>query len=87
VASREDLRPIFFESRYNIGLCRMRYAQSQTGAERTATLKLAENDVVVTHKLYPSLGGPEWFEKFDALLKTIRKFQGDDNPKGLKDAN
>ena len=84
VASREEFRPVFFESRYNIAVCRMRLAQSQTGAERTETLKLAENDIVVTYKLYPSLGGPEWFEKYDALLKAIRKFQGNDNPQGLK---
>ncbi len=84
VASIEKFRSVFFESRYNIAVCRMRLAQSQKGDERAATLKMAENDIVVTFKLYPSLGGPEWFEKYDALLKAIRKFQGNDNPKGLK---
>jgi hypothetical protein len=84
VASNEKFRSVFFESRYNIAVCRMRLAQSQKGDERAATLKMAENDIVVTYKLYPSLGGPEWFEKYDALLKAIRKFQGNDNPKGLK---
>ena len=85
VASNEKFRSEFFESRYNIAVCRMRLAQTQKGDERAATLKMAENDIVVTYKLYPTLGGPEWFDKYDALLKAIRKFQGNDNPKGLKD--
>jgi tetratricopeptide (TPR) repeat protein len=84
VGSRDEFRPIFYEARYNIALCRMRLAQTQTGAERTETLKLAENDILVTYKLYPSLGGPDWFEKYDALLKAVRRFQGNDNPQGLK---
>lgn len=84
VASNKDFQDVFFESRYNIALCRMRLAQSQKGAERTKTLEMAENDIVVTHKLYPTLGGPEWFDKYDALLKSIQKFQGIENPKGLK---
>jgi tetratricopeptide (TPR) repeat protein len=83
VASREEFRPIFFEARYNIALCRVRLAQTQKGDEQSKTLEQAENDIVITHKLYPSLGGEEWFEKFDTLLKAIRKFQGDVNPQGL----
>ncbi len=86
VGSREEYRPILYEARYNIALCRMRIAQTQTGDERTETLRQAENDILVTHKLYPTLGGAEWFEKYDALLKAIRKFQGNDNPQGLKGA-
>lgn len=84
VASNKDFESVFFESRYNIALCRMRLAQSQKGGERTKTLEMAENDIVVTHKLYPTLGGAEWTDKFDALLKSIQKFQGIENPKGLK---
>ena len=84
VASNEKFRPVFFEARYNIALCRMRLAQSQTGDERKKTLEMAENDILVTHKLYPTLGGPEWIDKYDALLKSIRKFQGNENPEGLK---
>ncbi len=84
VGSGEKYRDILYEARYNIALCRMRIAQTQTGQERADTLKLAENDIVVTHKLYPTLGGAKWFEKFDALLKAIRKFQGNDNPNGLE---
>jgi len=84
VGSREDYRPIFYEDRYNIALCRMRLAQTQTGDERTKTLEQAENDIVLTHKLYPIPAGDEWFERFDSLLKAIRKFQGVDNPEGLK---
>ncbi len=84
VASREDLRPFFFEARYNIALCRVRLAQTQKGDEQSKTLEQAEKDIVIAHKLYPSLGGEEWFEKYDTLLKTIRKFQGNNNPQGLK---
>ncbi|MHB8900437.1 MAG: hypothetical protein ACYC6Y_16925, partial [Thermoguttaceae bacterium] len=84
VGSRDEYRPILYEARYNIALCRMRIAQTQTGQQRTESLAGAENDILITHRLYPSLGGPEWFDKFDALLKAIRKFQGKDNPPGLE---
>ena len=86
VAGNEKFRSVFYEARYNIALCRMRLAETQKGDEQKATLKMAENDILVTQKLYPTLGGPEWFDKYDALLKTIRKFQGIENPEGLKAA-
>ncbi len=86
VASVEKFRSVFFEARYNIALCRMRMAQTQSGEEQAKTLEKAANDIKITHKLYPSLGGEEWFDKFNALLKAIQKFQGVDNPQGLKGA-
>lgn len=86
VASVEKFQSVFFESRYNIALCRMRMAQTQSGEEQAKTLEKAANDINVTYKLYPSLGGEQWFDKFNALLKAIQKFQGVDNPQGLKGA-
>ena len=84
--SREEYRAIFHEARYNIALCRTRLAQAKTGAERAELLKQAELDITRTYQLYPKMGGPEWFEKYDALLKAIRKFRNQPNPKGLRDA-
>ncbi len=86
VASREEYRAIFHEARYNIALCRTRLAQAKTGTERAELLKQAELDITRTYQLYPKMGGPEWFEKYDALLKAIRKFRNQPNPKGLRDA-
>ncbi|MDI9444266.1 MAG: hypothetical protein QM844_08875 [Planctomycetota bacterium] len=86
VVSREEYRPIFHEARYNIALCRTRLAQVKTGGERAELLKQAELDITRTYQLYPKMGGPEWFEKYDALLKAIRKFRNQPNPKGLRDA-
>jgi hypothetical protein len=74
---------IFHEARYNMALCRLKLAQSQKGTERTATLKEAKTDVIRVYNSFPTMGGPEWFEKHDTLLKTIQRLLGE-APSGLK---
>lgn len=73
----------FHEARYNLAVCRMKLALTQSGTEKNETLKMAKLDITRVHQLYPTMGGPEWFEKYDTLLKTIQKLL-QEKPTGLK---
>ncbi|MBN2579328.1 MAG: hypothetical protein JXB10_10085 [Pirellulales bacterium] len=66
----------FFEARYHLARCRLDLARTQTGSQRKKTLNQAVGDVAVVFSLYPQLGGPSWFNKFDALLKEIQTTAG-----------
>lgn len=73
---------MFHEARYNLALCRYRYAMSLTGDDKTAMLQTAEKDITIVARLYPDLGGEPWRGKYDALLRTIQKALGQE-PTGL----
>ena len=82
-AGREDFREIFFESRYNLAVCRFEYAKrAQDAATRTKWLDLARQDVLFTYRLYPDLGGADWKPRFENLIKQIQQTRGD-RPIGL----
>ena len=83
VAPYEKYLSTFHEARYNLALCRLKYAQCQQGAEKEETLKMAEKDITSTHLLYPEMGGDEWKPKYDALLKNIQRLRGVKQPPGL----
>ncbi|MFM8578036.1 MAG: hypothetical protein ACKOCN_04445, partial [Planctomycetaceae bacterium] len=75
---------LFFESRLNLVRSRVARAEKTTAAaERQKLYELAENDVVLTAKLYPELGGAELKGQFDRLLKQVQKSLGRDQQKGL----
>ncbi len=86
VVSFDKYRSFFHEARYNLALCRLGLARSRSGEEKAKTLQQAEADITRTYQLYPKMGGPEWFPKYDALLKEIRKERGIRNPQGLKES-
>jgi hypothetical protein len=44
---------------------------------------MASNDVAITYRLYPDLGGDAFRAQFDALLKQIQKERGEASPRGL----
>jgi len=67
---------IFHEARYNLALCRLRWAQSASGKEKSDLLEQADKDIVVVQRLYPEMGGKEWYEKYDDLLRKIQKLRG-----------
>jgi hypothetical protein len=46
---------------------------------------MASNDIAITYKLYPELGGPAMYKQFDKLLKEIEKERGNASTKGLAD--
>jgi tetratricopeptide (TPR) repeat protein len=71
--AREGYRSTFHESRYNLALCRLLLARSQTNtAERRKYMDYAKRDITMTHSLYPDLGGPDWMAKYNDLLKRIQ---------------
>lgn len=74
---------MFFEARFNLAECRLKLADSQTGQAKKDALAQAEKDITIIYRLYPSMGGPEWFAKYDDLLKTVQKMRGE-KPEGLK---
>lgn len=78
VASLEQYRSIFHQSRYHLALCRFNLAQTQSGAQRTQSLEQAELDITRTRQLYPEMGGDEWYDQYDDLLKKIQKALGKD---------
>ena len=71
----------FFAARLNVAKCRMERAE--VGQDRDKLLEMAQNDVAVTYKLYPTLGGEASRKKFDRLLKEIQKKRGSSD-QGLK---
>ena len=64
---------VFHQARYNLAFCRRELALTKTGSEKTEMLKQAELDITRVFRLYPDMGGPEWFTKYDKLLITIQK--------------
>ena len=72
------------EARYNLALCRFKLAKRQPRADQAKTLEMAELDVTRTHLLWPTMGGEEWFDKYDSLLKDIQRARGQKRPPGLK---
>jgi cellulose synthase operon protein C len=77
----------FNEARYNLALCRLKYALSQAGDQRVAQLQRAEQDILVILRIRPSMGGPEWYDRYDALLKKIQGLLGvKESERGLKAA-
>jgi hypothetical protein len=83
VAPFDKYQDTFHEARYNLALCRMKRAQCLEGTEKEKTLKMAELDITRVHVLYPTMGGEEWYGKYDALLKAIQKLRGERRPAGL----
>ena len=77
-----DARGKFFSARLNVARCRLERAGIAT-QDRDKLLTMAFNDVAITYKLYPELGGKVMEKQFDKLLKEIEKAQGSPAPKGL----
>ena len=84
VARYEEHRDIYFEALYNKTVCRVEWAGTLPTDEKTAQYQRAEDDILRNHQLYPSLGGADWFRRFDRLLINIRQLQRDPNPSGLQ---
>ena len=76
VARNPNHSDIFHEARYNLALCRFKYALSRSGVQKAETLKRAQADILATERLFPKLGGPEWRTKYDSLLKAIQLEMG-----------
>jgi hypothetical protein len=78
-AGNPSFKDAFYEARYSLAECRYKYAMRQNDkAEQTKLLGEAKRDIVVTARLYKSLGGEKWEPKFDALLKNVQGRLGED---------
>lgn len=62
---------LYFEARYHVAKTRLLAAQIATGTERIKQLNSARRNVESMKRLYPNLGGPQWKQAFDELLKQI----------------
>ena len=82
IASKPALRDLFHEARYGVAECRFQYALQLAAAERAEALKQAEQDIVMTARLYPQLGGEQSKEKYNRLLQQIQQSMGK-RPTGL----
>jgi tetratricopeptide (TPR) repeat protein len=84
----QDSQPheeIFHDARYNLALCRFKYAQTKAGQERIDLLKQAQRDILVIRRLHPEMGGRQWYDRYNGLLKNIDKVLGE-REQGLKGA-
>jgi len=82
-ANKAEFRDQFFESRYNLALCRYNYAVSQADpTKKKENLTMARRDITNTVAFYPNLGD-KWQPNFDNLLKSIQKALGE-RPSGLQ---
>ena len=78
---------IFNEARYNLALCHLRYAESQSGQEQVKQLRQAEGDILVIQRIRPEMGGEKWYGQYDALLRKIQRRLGvKEDKQGLKAA-
>jgi tetratricopeptide (TPR) repeat protein len=63
----------FHEARLNMALARYRYGLAQQdAAKRAKILEAAKQDLWITYKLQPELGGQETAARYDRLLKQIQ---------------
>ena len=74
---------IFHKARYNMAVCQMQLALELGGQDKKDALEAAEKSIVRLQILYPEMGGPRWWKKYDNLLKKIEKLQ-EKRPVGLK---
>lgn len=71
----------FFDARLNVARCRFERAELP-GQDKDKLLEMAFNDVAITYKLYPGLGGDAMKKRFDKLLRQIQQARGGE-AKGL----
>ena len=68
----------FHQARYNLALCRYRWALAETDpAQKAERLKQARADIVRTVALYRNLGGAQQETLYDQLLREIQKSMGE----------
>ena len=68
-SSDPKYKDMFFKARYHVALCR--YLDGKT-TSNTAKMEKAVTDITKVHALYPAMGGPDHYKKFNSLLKLIQ---------------
>jgi len=77
-----DVRAKFFDARLAVVRCRLALLD-KPGQDKAKLLQMAANDVAITYRLYPDLGGDAFRAQFDAVLRRIQKERGEAAPRGL----
>jgi hypothetical protein len=72
----EQHRAIFHQARFHVASVRFELAMTQSGPPQAETLRKAELDITRVYRLYPDMGGPQWYHDYDVLLKKIQKARG-----------
>jgi tetratricopeptide (TPR) repeat protein len=68
----------FHEARYNLNLCLYQWALKETeAAAREKKLNQSKNDIQAIARLFPQMGGREWYNKYNDLYKKIQKALGE----------
>ena len=70
-----EARKKFFNARLNVAKCRLARAEA-SASDRQKLLEMAVNDIRITVRLYPELGGPSMMKQFEKILKEIQKLMG-----------
>ncbi|GIW95135.1 MAG: hypothetical protein KatS3mg110_3176 [Pirellulaceae bacterium] len=77
-AGHQEFQQVFFESRLALAECRFEYARSVKDAnQQKRYLEMAKQDIWFTYRLYPELGGDQFREKYDRLLREVQKALGE----------
>ncbi len=86
VQSNPAYRDTMHEARYNMLECRFKQAmEGKQGKDRTDALKHAITSLSFTYRSFPKMGGQEWWEKYDQLLKNVQRALDPNKPAlGLK---
>jgi len=78
VEDGDKYEDIFYDARYNLARCRYLKAKKEaTNDKRKKALQLAKNDIALTYRFYPELGGEKSRTRFDGLLRNIQKDLGE----------
>ena len=79
----------FFLARYKIPECRYLFAmKAAEKAKHDKYIDMSKKELSMIYRLYPKLGGPEWFKKYDDLAKRVQTELGEKSVgiEGFKDA-
>lgn len=74
---KEKFANVFHSARIQLATSRYKWAMASDPTQKKRYLKLAKNDVVLTQKAYPELGGAAWKAQYDKILKTIQTALGE----------
>ncbi len=87
VTGHDKFADVLHKARYNLAVCRYELGKTKkTEADREKYYTQADKDIMVVNRIYPRMGGPEWYPKYNALLLEIRQSLGQDSPEGLPPA-
>ena len=73
VSRNPNFRDRFFDARYHVALTRLKWGKAENNKQ---LIDQAATDINKVAALYPDLGGPESFKRFDQLYRRIEKEQG-----------